>query len=631
MQPPSLGIGTPAVLPSRDGGSRRRDARSSVLVLRRRCGLQSSLQLRRQSKRRELRQLGRRADVATRNISYAPTLTIWSAHRAVPLLHGAIQLRACSRISARDVVVNFHVGIPHRFDAGRDDVQLLWDSESLHNKFYSTTNDITSTAGCGGLTTGAHCANNIGLGARRVYVDSITWTCPSAVGNTFTAPQLNAQAGCVDDVLLPEQHESHGSAESDSDQRQRHDLEQPGDREAAVHEELRFYGVLPALRLHVLQRLAPERPADDVRGLFGLLFAGLRADVAHARHQLRYQNQINAQNLVSVQASYVTANSIRDNNQLLRGRGEVSRTDRELPRSVRAGIATARTGGRRTGALPQEALTTLGHDPDPGAGGTSLGHRAQSEALRVDAVRVPACRERLARDVQPGHSEVLLGVADRRISADRPVAVQPGRPSRQLHVPRLEHQLPVRRATSGRNAYNLDNCVNNISGKTGEQGRPRPQPDEPCPSGYIAGELAELAGERHLQHLRSRVSAERTRRIPETSSVSRTAAIRKRRTRRSSSTTRCRRTSRLTIAANFYAFGRTSPGYPIAPPTSINYDISWEHHFKGTDMSFKLTPFLRQTQDQIQQLLPRSENWVCFRLERRRPAQPRHRVPVPKG
>ena len=53
-------------------------------------------------------------------------------------------------------------------------------------------------------------------------------------------------------------------------------------------------------------------------------------------------------------------------------------------------------------------------------------------------------------------------------------------------------------------------------------------------------------------------------------------------------------------AANFYAFGRTSPGYPIAPPTSINYDISWEHHFKGTAMSFKLTPFLRQTQDQIQ-------------------------------
>ncbi len=48
-------------------------------------------------------------------------------------------------------------------------------------------------------------------------------------------------------------------------------------------------------------------------------------------------------------------------------------------------------------------------------------------------------------------------------------------------------------------------------------------------------------------------------------------------------------------------YGRTTPGYPIAPPTSINYDVSWEHQFRGTDMSFKLTPFLRQTQNQIQQ------------------------------
>ena len=55
------------------------------------------------------------------------------------------------------------------------------------------------------------------------------------------------------------------------------------------------------------------------------------------------------------------------------------------------------------------------------------------------------------------------------------------------------------------------------------------------------------------------------------------------------------------IGSNFYAFGRTTPGYPIAPPTSINYDISWEHQFQDTDMSMKLTPFLRQTQNQIQQ------------------------------
>jgi hypothetical protein len=54
------------------------------------------------------------------------------------------------------------------------------------------------------------------------------------------------------------------------------------------------------------------------------------------------------------------------------------------------------------------------------------------------------------------------------------------------------------------------------------------------------------------------------------------------------------------LGPNLYQYGRNSPGLPVQPPTSLNYDLSLEHHFKGTDLSFKLTPFLRQTQDQIQ-------------------------------
>ena len=47
-------------------------------------------------------------------------------------------------------------------------------------------------------------------------------------------------------------------------------------------------------------------------------------------------------------------------------------------------------------------------------------------------------------------------------------------------------------------------------------------------------------------------------------------------------------------------YGRTAPGLAINPPTSINYDLSLEQRIHGTDWSFKLTPFLRQTQDQVQ-------------------------------
>jgi hypothetical protein len=55
------------------------------------------------------------------------------------------------------------------------------------------------------------------------------------------------------------------------------------------------------------------------------------------------------------------------------------------------------------------------------------------------------------------------------------------------------------------------------------------------------------------------------------------------------------------LGPTFFGYGRTAPTYPIAPEISNNYDISWEHQFKGTDWSFKLTPFYRRTQNQIEQ------------------------------
>lgn len=50
----------------------------------------------------------------------------------------------------------------------------------------------------------------------------------------------------------------------------------------------------------------------------------------------------------------------------------------------------------------------------------------------------------------------------------------------------------------------------------------------------------------------------------------------------------------------FYALNFRTPGHEVRPAVSYNYDLSYERHFKGTDISLKLTPFLRQTHDQIE-------------------------------
>jgi hypothetical protein len=48
----------------------------------------------------------------------------------------------------------------------------------------------------------------------------------------------------------------------------------------------------------------------------------------------------------------------------------------------------------------------------------------------------------------------------------------------------------------------------------------------------------------------------------------------------------------------FYGNGFTDPSHAVRPEKSQNFDFSWEHQIHGTDASFKLTPFLRQTKDE---------------------------------
>ncbi|HYK53692.1 MAG TPA: TonB-dependent receptor, partial [Candidatus Eremiobacteraceae bacterium] len=53
-------------------------------------------------------------------------------------------------------------------------------------------------------------------------------------------------------------------------------------------------------------------------------------------------------------------------------------------------------------------------------------------------------------------------------------------------------------------------------------------------------------------------------------------------------------------ASHFWPIGFTTTTHVIRPPTANNYDVSWEHRFANSNVSFKLTPYLRTTRDQIQ-------------------------------
>jgi hypothetical protein len=50
----------------------------------------------------------------------------------------------------------------------------------------------------------------------------------------------------------------------------------------------------------------------------------------------------------------------------------------------------------------------------------------------------------------------------------------------------------------------------------------------------------------------------------------------------------------------FYSYGYHTPDHELYPDTSNNYDVSLEQHLKGTNISYKVTPFYRSTRNQVQ-------------------------------
>ncbi len=47
-----------------------------------------------------------------------------------------------ANLMLRDTVVNLHFGIPHKHDGGRDDIQLLYDNESIQSALYNSGYDM---------------------------------------------------------------------------------------------------------------------------------------------------------------------------------------------------------------------------------------------------------------------------------------------------------------------------------------------------------------------------------------------------------------------------------------------------------------------------------------------------------
>ncbi len=495
-----------------------------------------------------------------------------------------------SNIYDRDALVNLHFGIPHRNDSGRDDVQLLWDSGELLNPFYNSTNDAGGFPAFGGAANAPS------------FADGYQWTC-GGVGTTTTT----LSSTCVSPYFFPNTpaHSFGGVIPPNLRDELRNS------QEIVKMQYQKNIGSDAFFRLYGYTYYS-SWTHNGPNSSFANYVACCASDYELSSHtrgvSANFSMQVNPQNLVSVQGSYTTSTSVRDNNTQMfnaggvRSRGVVMVNANDPLAGycfdstgavitcnpggdVNGNTANFATwGGIASGTVP--ALASSCNVPGGPAGPCTWLIAENSMWATYNSVTPRFTAASLTDEVRPNDKLLLnLGLRFDRFSfvgADTGTNDQ----ARMFWF----------------NAWNRDNCIN-ANGAPVDKSALGLLPNAACPSGYTAANMQNVSGTNTYDVLQPRLGGTFTFN-PDT--VLRFSAGKYAEPPNSAfeqyDTLQEDTPFELPGSAAFYSFGFLSPyDHAVRPPTSLNFDVSLEKHLRGTDWSFKLTPFLRETKDQVQQ------------------------------
>jgi len=495
-----------------------------------------------------------------------------------------------SGISDRDVVANLHFGIAHRHDGGHDDIQLLWDSGELLNPFYTSTNDAGGFAAFGGVANAP------------TFADGYQWTC-GGVGTTTNT--LNKS--CVSNYAFPNTptHAFGGIIPPDFRDQLRNSqeiLKLQYQKNIGSDAYFRIYG-------YTYYSLWTHNGPNSSASNFLACCASAYELSSHTRGvSATFSKQFNAKNLVTLQGSYTTARSVRDNNTQMfnaggaRSRGivmvnandplsgycfdpsgsEITCNPAGDGNGNRANFAT--WGKIASGNVPP--LASSCNIPSGKSGPCTWLIAENSQWATYNTVTPKFMAASLTDELRPTDKLLFnLGLRFDRfqfVGSD----TRPNDPARAFWY----------------RAWNLDHCVN-AAGAPVEKSSIGLLPSNPCPAGYTVANMQNVSGTSTYDIFQPRVGGTYT---LNPNTVIRFSAGKYAEPANAAfeqyDTLQEDTPFELPGSSAFYALGFTSPGlHQVRPPTSRNYDISLEKRLRGTDWSFKLTPFLRQTKDQTQQ------------------------------
>jgi hypothetical protein len=515
-----------------------------------------------------------------------------------------------AQITNRNDVVNLHYGFPHK-DGSKDDIQFLAEENFVSSQYYNSINDE------GGLTF-ASVNNNLGVAP--FYVNGYQYNGATGVPLPTNYRSLTTIYGQPGFNLQSPNSGFDGAIPTDL-------------RDAISNDQgiakLQFTKSLGSNALFKIYGYTYYSDWLQVQPMSGFLyengFGYGSPDYELSSHTRglsgTFSDQLNAQNLLQLQGSFTTSNAIRDNNS-----------------EQENGVFTPSLYGDDVNARTALAVLVNAKNPLSGLCYTSAGkpttcaYGAGAQFATLYDAYSGTVAPITAASCGTGPCEYLTIGNGQYATYNQVVPkftsfslTDQFRPTSKLNIDlgiRDDiYQFQGSNTDTGAartfwyNAYNLDNCIANTPAKAivdKVAGLGLASPEVACPSGYSAADFVNPSG------VVTQSYTEFQPRAGFTYSLDPNTVLRGSYGRYSQApNTAFEQYNALQPNApallygtySFQKFGFDSPDHPVRPEVSNNFDFSIEHSFGDT--SVKVTPFLRKTQDQIQQFyLNQEEGFV---------------------
>jgi hypothetical protein len=502
--------------------------------------------------------------------------TVWDG--SAQWLYAPGQSNAIAHVADQETIANFHIGVPHKYDSGKDDIQLLYDNSLILQKFYGSISDQ--------ITQNVQTA----FGGTVTYFDGVAYN-----GQVGTAPQ----PGLVAPDLFPNSPQLRAPF-SDLPVNEREGSQ--NGVALAKFQYQRNINTKSYLRFDAYTDYATWFISGPVSA--NLVYGGQLPDYEVDEHKyggkLDYSNQLSDKNLLEATVSYLTARLETYSGQFATFLDYAEPTTNLVDG---AGNCYDYTTGNRASCFPAQAPAGYPNQTTQGCitfcPGLIPGNPPGGSPAALNGAKWMV--------TEPGpHAQIDTvtpyftgySVSDQWRPNDK-LTMNIG-----LRLDNFSYRLddlvdgyPAR--AFWYHAFNSEYCFGPGLNSAIQRTFDSAGNESACPAGTAPTNLQNFAGGTLSENLwQPRFGATYT--VTPDLVLRATYGRYARPAATSYQEFNVIQQNAPYFIGTFLNLGYNTPIHYLHADTANNYDLSIEQHFHGTDMSYKLTPYYRTTQGQFQ-------------------------------